>query len=238
MNRFRDRATLAGALCAVTALCLLSAAPAGAGSLVPRGNKVFFGTSDTGDSADFGQFSSALRKHPALIQTFRTWGSDFPESIERWQAARARPVLHINTADSNDGHELISPRGLPAFDRLGEVGAPGAEGLDQRRVLAQCAGELAEVGAVTGVAGPEEDLVAARHQRACAGRRGTEQAERGHGAERAGQSRPVPEAVHLRGGHGGKRGRLGRKDDSGGVIEMALDLSLIHISEPTRRTPI
>jgi hypothetical protein len=114
MNRFRDRATLAGALCAVAALCLLLAAPAGAGSLVPRGNKVFFGTSDTGDSADFGQFSSALRKHPALIQTFRTWGSDFPQSIERWQAARARPVLHINTADSNDGHELISPRGIAA----------------------------------------------------------------------------------------------------------------------------
>jgi hypothetical protein len=114
MNRFRNKATLAGALCAVAALCLLCAASASAGSLVPRGDKVFFGISDTGDSADFGQFSSALRKHPALIQTFRTWGSDFPESIERWQAARARPVLHINTADSNDGHELISPRGIAA----------------------------------------------------------------------------------------------------------------------------
>ena len=93
-------------------LCLLCAAPAGAGSLVPRGNKVFFGISDTGDSADFGQFSSALHKHPALIESFRTWGSDFPESIERWQAARARPVLHITTADNNDGHELITPRGI------------------------------------------------------------------------------------------------------------------------------
>jgi len=107
-----NKVTLLGALCAVGALCLLFAAPAGAGSLVPRGDKVFFGISDTGDSADFGQFSSALHKHPALIESFRTWGSDFPESIERWQAARARPVLHITTADNGDGHELISPRGI------------------------------------------------------------------------------------------------------------------------------
>jgi len=96
----------------VTALCLACAAPASAGSLEPRGKKVFFGISDTGDSADFGGFSKLMRKHPALVQTFRTWGSDFPESIERWQAARARPVLHITTADNDDGHELISPQAI------------------------------------------------------------------------------------------------------------------------------
>ncbi len=77
-----------------------------------KGKKIFFGVSDTGDSADFGQFSTALNKHPALIESFRTWGSDFPESIERWQAARARPVLHITTADTSDGHELIDPRSI------------------------------------------------------------------------------------------------------------------------------
>jgi hypothetical protein len=103
----RRTATLA-ALLAVAAACL-PAAPAVAESLVPRGNRVFFGVSDTGNSADFGQFSSAVHKHPALIESFRTWGSDFPESIERWQAARARPILHITTADPADGHELISP---------------------------------------------------------------------------------------------------------------------------------
>jgi len=114
MRRMRKTTKPIAALCALAALCLLLAAPAGAGSLVPRGNKVFFGVSDTGDPGDFGQFSNALNKHPALIQTFRTWGSDFPESIERWQTARARPVLHITTADNNDGHELISPRGIAA----------------------------------------------------------------------------------------------------------------------------
>jgi hypothetical protein len=103
------------ALCALAAACLIAlagAAPAQGASLVPKGNKVFFGVNDTGDPADFGSFSEALNQHPALIQTFRSWGSDFPQSIERWQTARARPVLHITTADNNDGHELISPRGI------------------------------------------------------------------------------------------------------------------------------
>jgi hypothetical protein len=73
---------------------------------------VFFGVSDTGNPADFGQFSDAVNQHPALIESFRTWGSEFPGSIKRWQTARARPVLHITTADSNDGHELITPKGI------------------------------------------------------------------------------------------------------------------------------
>ena len=106
----RNKTLSLGALCAAAALCLAATAPSAAGSLLPRGDKAFFGVSDTGDPADFGAFSEAMDKHPALIQTFRTWGSDFPESIERWQEARARPVLHITTADNNDGHELIDPR--------------------------------------------------------------------------------------------------------------------------------
>ena len=106
-----DKRAVAGAICAAVVLFLLAVAPA-AGSLVPRGHKVFFGISDTGNPADFGQFSSALHKHPALIESFRTWGSDFPDTIERWQAARARPVLHLTSADSGDGHELISPRSI------------------------------------------------------------------------------------------------------------------------------
>jgi hypothetical protein len=97
---------------AVALICCGAAANAQAGALLPKGKKVFFGVSDTGNSADFGHFSTALKKHPALIESFRSWGSDFPDSIERWQAARARPVLHITTADAGDGHELISPRSI------------------------------------------------------------------------------------------------------------------------------
>jgi hypothetical protein len=103
------------AACALVALALLGlgyAASAGAGLLEPRGKKVWFGVSDTGDPAQFGEFSTAVSKHPAVIESFRTWGSDFPESIQRWQTARARPMIHITTADNNDGHELISPRSI------------------------------------------------------------------------------------------------------------------------------
>jgi hypothetical protein len=107
----RTRAALV-ALCLAAALPAASPALSSAGPLLPRGNKIFFGISDTGDPADFGGFSSIMNKHPALIQTFRTWGSDFPESIERWQDARARPVLHFTTADNHDGHELISPQAI------------------------------------------------------------------------------------------------------------------------------
>jgi len=106
------RSSLALAALAASALWLLVPAHSEAGALLPRGKKIFFGISDTGDPADFGRFSEDLNKHPALIETFRTWGSDFPESIERWQEARARPVLHFTTADNDDGHELISPRAI------------------------------------------------------------------------------------------------------------------------------
>jgi hypothetical protein len=95
-------------------LVMLATPTAGAGLLEPRGKKVWFGISDTGDPADFGAFSDALDKHPAVIESFRTWGSDFPESIHRWQTARARPMIHITTADSGDGHELITPAAIAA----------------------------------------------------------------------------------------------------------------------------
>ena len=91
-------------------------ATAGAGLLEPRGKKVWFGVSDTGDPADFGDFSTAVSKHPAVIESFRTWGSDFPDSIQRWQTARARPLIHITTADNNDGHEIITPRAIAHGD--------------------------------------------------------------------------------------------------------------------------
>ena len=108
MTRGHKVQAAACALAAVALLALACSATAGAGLLEPGGKKVWFGISDTGDPADFGAFSTAVSKHPAVIESFRTWGSDFPDSIRRWQTARARPMIHITTADNNDGHELIS----------------------------------------------------------------------------------------------------------------------------------
>jgi hypothetical protein len=105
---------LAIAVAVLVLLAVAGAATATASPLLPPGKKVYFGVSDTGDMADFGHFSNAVNKHPAVIESFRTWGSDFPDSIRRWQTARARPMLHITTADNNDGHELISLPGIAA----------------------------------------------------------------------------------------------------------------------------
>jgi hypothetical protein len=108
-GKTRTAVALAAALLGIS---LTATDPASAGLLEPPGKKVYFGVSDTGDPADFGAFSTALSKHPAVIESFRTWGSDFPESIRRWQIARARPLIHITTADNNDGHEILTPAAI------------------------------------------------------------------------------------------------------------------------------
>lgn len=103
------------AACALAALAtaVLALTPAASAALLePPGNKVWFGVSDTGDPADFGEFSQVTDKHPAVIESFRNWGSDFPDSIQRWQTARARPMIHVTTADNNDGHEILTPRAI------------------------------------------------------------------------------------------------------------------------------
>ena len=96
------------------------------------------GVSDTGDPADFGHFTNALHKHPALIESFRTWGTDFPDSIERWQTARARPMIHITTADNSDGHELITPRAIAARRRRRLPDPPQQALLGRRRCAPTC----------------------------------------------------------------------------------------------------
>src|SRR5277367_6626982 len=110
MTRGHKVQATACTLAALAMLALAAAAGASAGLLEPPGKEVYFGVSDTGDSAQFGEFSTAVSKHPALIESFRSWGSYFPDSIRRWQTARARSMIHITTADSGDGHEIITPR--------------------------------------------------------------------------------------------------------------------------------
>ena len=70
-----------------------------------------------------------------MIESFRTWGSDFPDSIQRWQTARARPMIHITTADSNDGHELISPQAI-AHGGGDEIPGPPQQALLRKQMRA------------------------------------------------------------------------------------------------------
>ena len=88
----------------------MTAPTASAGLLQPGPGRVLFGVSDTGVTSQFNEFSELVGKHPAVIETFRTFGADLTGSVERWRKAEARPILHISTADPNDGHELIDPR--------------------------------------------------------------------------------------------------------------------------------
>ena len=92
--------------------------------------------------------------------------------------ARADQLAALAGVAGGDVQDRPRPRLLPAFDRLGEVRAPGAEALEQRRVLVQRLAELAEVGRVAGVADAEEDLLALGQQRAGLGARGRREAER------------------------------------------------------------
>ena len=97
-----------------------------------------------------------------------------PDQVLVAFAAGDRPggdqLVAVALVRGRDVHHRPRPRVLPAFDRVREVGAPGAEGLDQRRVLVGQLAELAEVGGVAGVGDAEEDLLALRRE--VAGRRG------------------------------------------------------------------
>ncbi len=108
----RKKAKVLVTLTAAGALALAVAAPASAGTLQPQGGHVFFGVSDTGVTGQFTEFAELVGKHPAVIESFRAWNADLKGSIKRWQRAESRPILHISTADPNDGHELITPQAI------------------------------------------------------------------------------------------------------------------------------
>lgn len=112
MIRRRGSATVLATLAATAALALVTAAFAGAALLEPPPGQTFFGLTDSGVVSQFSEFSEAVGKHPAVIETFRPWGGDLAGSIKRWQSAVARPILHISTANPADGGEIITPRGI------------------------------------------------------------------------------------------------------------------------------
>ncbi|MFT3866341.1 MAG: hypothetical protein QM729_18935 [Solirubrobacterales bacterium] len=115
-GKLRRRVAPAAVLISLVLLsaCLFAAAAGAASSstlqgvLVPKGKQVYFGVSDTGDSASFGEFSTAVSKHPAVIESFRAWGTDLADSVKRWEVARARPMIHITTADPQTGAEELT----------------------------------------------------------------------------------------------------------------------------------
>jgi hypothetical protein len=108
----REKAKVLVILAVTGLLALGIPALARAGELQPRPGHVYFGVSDTGVTGQFTEFTELVGKHPAVIESFRAWGADLKGSVKRWESAASRPILHISTADPNDGHELIDPRGI------------------------------------------------------------------------------------------------------------------------------
>ncbi len=73
-------AALAAALSGALALALLLAAPAlGFSPLKPPGKKVYCGRLRHRRPRRLRPVRQRLNKHPAVIQSFRTWGTDFHE---------------------------------------------------------------------------------------------------------------------------------------------------------------
>ncbi len=112
MTCSRERGTVLATLAVTVSLVIGAAAPARASLLQPGPDKTFFGLTDSGVTSQFTEFTEIVGKHPAVIETFRSWGTDLKGSIRRWQSAVARPILHVSTADTTDGHQIITPRGI------------------------------------------------------------------------------------------------------------------------------
>lgn len=101
--------TFAAALLGALLLFACLTSPANSAVLKPPPGKIFFGVTDTGEASDFHDFSRAVRKRPAVIQTFHAWGNSWDKSLPRWRSLKARPMLHMTTRADN-GEELITPK--------------------------------------------------------------------------------------------------------------------------------
>jgi hypothetical protein len=95
---------------AATALALVPAA--GAKPYLPPRGRIYHGVSDTGNIFHFRKFWRQTNRHPAILNTFHTWGTSLRYALERWNEGRARPMLSISTAKSYSGAEVITPRAI------------------------------------------------------------------------------------------------------------------------------
>ena len=113
----KTRAALAAVLAATLLVALLPslAARAGAGLLEPHGRKVYFGVSDTGDPAQFGEFSTAVAQAPGGDRVLPHLGQRLPR-LDRTLADGA------GAADAPHHHRRQPRRARadhPAGDRPG-----------------------------------------------------------------------------------------------------------------------
>ncbi|MEZ5062942.1 MAG: hypothetical protein R2700_15795 [Solirubrobacterales bacterium] len=85
--------------------------PKGKAYLPSRG-KIFTGVSDTGQSSDYREFREDSRAHPAVMQSFESWGYIPREAMERWTDTNTRGMLSLSTAACWKCHDVISPQSI------------------------------------------------------------------------------------------------------------------------------
>lgn len=105
VKSFLARLTLATALVAFALPAF-----AGASAFLPPKGKVLTGVTDNGTLEGFHNFGDAVRKHPAVLETYHPWGNGLDLAYRRWQNAEVLPMLHISTADDETREELITPQ--------------------------------------------------------------------------------------------------------------------------------
>ena len=110
--RARNRAPRAALCAAAVVACLALAAPAGAVPYQPGKGKAFHGISDTGDVAAFYNFAQQTGAHPAVMQTFHTWGTFPSQAMLRWDNTETRGMISVGTSKGYADPEVISPQAI------------------------------------------------------------------------------------------------------------------------------
>jgi hypothetical protein len=107
----REQGWTLGTAVAMLALIALAFAPsAGAKTFKPLHGRSYFGAADTGKVKHFKKFADQVNAHPAVMQTFHTWGFHPWKAMNRWARTNTRGMLSISTTDSYAGDEVITPK--------------------------------------------------------------------------------------------------------------------------------
>ena len=102
----RGRVAALAAACALA--CLAVPATAAGKAYTPPKKMTFHGLQETGELDSWTLFSKAVTAHPAVMQTFHTWGTRPTLAMQRWTAGRARGMISVSTAEGGEP-ELIDP---------------------------------------------------------------------------------------------------------------------------------
>jgi len=79
---------------------------------LPSKGRVFTGTSDTGQTSDYREFRAEAGAHPAVMQSFESWGYVPKEALARWDDTNSRGMLSLSTAKCWKCPDSISPKSI------------------------------------------------------------------------------------------------------------------------------